>query len=80
MLDLASCDVTVSLARRALRLGTYTSFAALQEELKIQHDVRLSDSTLNLLMQAAGGTAERDRQEIIDELKTVPIGSIVSKR
>ena len=73
VLDLASCDVTVSLARRALRLGTYTSFAALQEELKIQHDVRLSDSTLNLLMQAAGGTAERDRQEVIDKLKTVPI-------
>ncbi len=74
VLDLPSGDVTVGLARRSLRLATYTSFAALQEELEIQHGVRLSDSTLNLLMQAAGGTAERDRQEVIDELRSIPRG------
>jgi hypothetical protein len=50
------------------------SFAALQEELKIQHDVRLSNSTLNVLMQSAGGTAERDRQVVIDGLQSVSMG------
>ena len=74
VLDLPSGDVTVSLARRALRLATYMSFAALQEELKIQHDVHLSNSTLNVLMQSAGGTAERDRQVVLDELQSVPMG------
>jgi len=64
----------VSLARRALRLGTLTSFAGLQEELLIQHDVRVTDSTLDLLMQTAGGVSERDQQEELDRLKLVPKG------
>jgi hypothetical protein len=73
-LDLPPGDVSVSLARRALRLATYTSFSALAEELVFQHDVRLSHNTLNLLMQSAGGTAERDRQEVLDMLASVPMG------
>lgn len=74
ILDLPGGEVTVSLGKRALRLATYMSFAALQEELQIQHDVRLSDSTLDLLMQAAGGVAEGDRQEEIDQLRSTPMG------
>ena len=74
LLDLPPGEVTVSLARRAMRLGTYMSFAVLQEELKIQHDVRLSNSTLNNLMQAAGGRAEQDRQQAVDQLQSVPMG------
>ena len=73
-LDLPPGDVTVSLARRSLRLATFTSVAALQEELRVQHGVSLSDSTLNLLMQAAGSTAEQDRQDVIDELRSLPMG------
>ena len=76
VLDLPPGDVTASLARRALRLGTYVSFAALQEELAIQHDVRLSDSTLNLLMQAAGSAAEGDRQRVLDRLQSAPMGMV----
>jgi len=74
ILDLPACEVSVSLARRALRLGTLTSFAGLQEELLVQHNVRLTDSTLDLLMQAAGGVAERDRQAEMDRLEKVPMG------
>jgi len=68
ILDLPSGEVTVSLSRRALRLATYTSFDPLQEELWIQHHVRLSDSALNMLMQKAGGVAEQDRQAEIESL------------
>lgn len=74
VLDLPAGDVTVSLARRALRLGTLTSFAGLQEELRVQHDVRLTDSTLNLLMQAVGGVSEKDRQVELDRLISAPAG------
>jgi len=74
ILDLPPGDVTVSLSRRALRLATYTSFAPLQEELWIQHQVRLSDSALDMLMQSAGGVAERDRQSLTDELQSVGLG------
>ena len=74
VLDLPAGEVTVSLARRALRLGTYTSFAGLQEELQVQHDVRLTDSTLDRLMQTAGGVAERDRQAELDRLESAPAG------
>lgn len=62
ILDLPPGGVTVSLARRALRLATYISFEPLQEELWIQHRVRLSGSALDMLMQTAGGVAEQDRQ------------------
>jgi len=55
-------------------LGTYTSFAGLQEELLAQHDVRLTDSTLDLLMQTAGGVSEKDRQAKLDRLETAPAG------
>lgn len=75
ILDLPSGEVTVSLGRRALRLATYTSFATLQEELRIQHAVRLSDSVLDRLMQAAGGVAEQDRQVELDRLSDAPRGS-----
>lgn len=74
ILDLPACEVTVSLGRRALRLATYTSFAALQEELLIQHDVRISDSALDMLMQMAGGVAEQDRQERMDRLASCAPG------
>jgi len=62
----------VSLSRRALRLATYTSFGPLQEELRIQHEVRLSDSALDMLMQSAGGVAEQDHQAEIKRLSSEP--------
>lgn len=74
-LDLPSGDVTVSLATRSLRLGTYMSFAALQEELRVQHDVWLSRSTLDRLMQKVGGVSEQDRQQHTDDLKAAPMGT-----
>lgn len=74
ILDLPPGEVTVSLSRRALRLATYTSFAPLQEELWVQHQVRLSDSALDMLMQTAGGVAESDRQAATDELAEVSRG------
>lgn len=74
ILDLPACEVSVSLARRALRLGTFTSFAGLQEELLVQHGVRLTDSTLDRLMQTAGGVAEQDRQTEMKRLESAPMG------
>lgn len=68
ILDLPPGEVTVSLSRRALRLATYTSFGPLQEELWIQHEVRLSDSALDMLMQSAGGVAVQDQQAEIERL------------
>jgi hypothetical protein len=73
-LDLPGGEVTVSLARRALRLSTALSFEELQEELVAQHDVRLTDSTLDNLMQKTGGVAESDRQRELDELAAAPKG------
>jgi len=70
VLDLPPGEVTVSLSRRALRLATYTSFGPLQEELWIQHEVRLSDSALDMLMQSAGGVAEQDHQAEIERLSS----------
>ena len=74
VLDLPSGETTPSLAKRALRLGTRMSFADLQEELLAQHDVRLTDSTLDTLMQKAGGVAEADRQAELDALAALPRG------
>jgi len=74
ILDLPGCGVTVSLSRRALRLATFTSFGPLQEELWIHHGVRLSDSTLDMLMQEAGGVAEQDRQAEITQLSSASAG------
>ena len=74
VLDLPGGEVTVSLARRGLRLGTTMSFAELQEELLVQHDVRLTDSTLDALMQSAGGVGQADRQKELEELAQSPRG------
>jgi hypothetical protein len=75
LLDLPLGDVTVSLSRRALRLATYMSFTALQEELRIQHNVWLSQSTLDRLMQTVGGVADRDRRTVTERLRAAPVGS-----
>jgi hypothetical protein len=74
LLDLPSGEATVSLAKRALRLGTRLAFAELQEEMLEQHDVRLTDSTLDTLMQKVGGVAEADRQKELDALAAMPRG------
>ena len=74
VLDLPKGEVTVSLARRALRLSTCMSFAELQDELVAQHDVRLTDSTLDSLMQATGGVAVADRERELDALAAAPRG------
>jgi hypothetical protein len=50
------------------------SFASLAEELLEQHDVRMTDTTLDTLMQTAGGVAEADRQAQLDELAALPPG------
>ena len=67
-LDLPDGGVTVGLARRSLRLSLKLSFEELQEELVEQHDVRLTDSTLDELMNKVGAVAEADRQEALEEL------------
>lgn len=74
VLDLPAGEATVSLARRAMRMATKMGFAELQEELLAQHDVRLTDSTLNDLMQKVGGVAEADRQAELDALAAAPRG------
>ena len=74
LLDLPAGEITVSLAKRALRLSTMMSFTELQEELLAQHDVRVTDSTLDGLMQKVGGVAEADRQAALDQLTMLPRG------
>jgi hypothetical protein len=74
VLDLPGGEVTVSLARRAMHLATKMSFAELQEELRVQHEVRLTDSTLDTVMQAVGGMAEADRQKALDGLSAASRG------
>lgn len=74
VLDLPPHEVTVSLGRRALRLATHMSFATVQEELRYQHEVRLSDTVLDRLMQTAGGVAERDRATAAAALAALPLG------
>ncbi len=74
VLDLPPGEVTVSLGRRSLRLATHMGFSDLQEELLYQHDVRLSDTVLNRLMQQVGGVAEHDRKEIVEALRPLPEG------
>ncbi len=74
VLDLPPGEVTVSVARRALRLATHMGFSDLQEELFYQHDVRLSDTVLNRLMQQVGGVAEQDRKEVVNALRALPEG------
>lgn len=74
VLDLPSGEVTVSLARRALRLSTHMSFSELQAELFYQHEVRLSDTILNRLMQQVGGVAAQDQQAVVAVLQALPEG------
>ena len=74
MLDLPPGEVTVSLAKRGLRLATHMSFCELQEELFYQHDVQLSDTVLNRLVQRAGGVAEQDHQAATEALSGLPEG------
>ena len=76
VLDLPPHEVTVSLGRRALRLATHMSFETLQEELWYQHEVRLSDTVLDRLMQAAGGVAEQDRATSAATLAGLPVGVV----
>jgi len=49
-------------------------FSDLQEELFYQHDVRLSDTVLNRLMQQVGGVAEQDRKRVVEGLQALPEG------
>jgi hypothetical protein len=73
-LDLPAGEVTVSVARRAMRMATKMGFEELADELLAQHDVRLTDSTLNDLMQKVGGVAEADRQAELNALSAAPRG------
>ena len=74
LLDLPAGALTVSLAQRALRLSTKLGFAELQEELQAQHDVAVSDTTLDGLMNQAGAVACGDRREALETLAALPVG------
>ena len=62
----------MNLAKRALHLATYTGAWELQRELVYRHDVALSDTVLNRLMQRAGGVAEQDREAATEALSELP--------
>ena len=64
----------MSLGKRALRLGTHMGFADLQQELVYQHDVCLSDTVLDRLMQRVGGLADQDQQHAVETLRALPEG------
>ncbi len=72
ILDLPPGEMTVSLSRRALRLATFMTFESLQEELRYQHEVRVSGNALDMLLRTAGSIAEKDRQGEIDALTSAP--------
>jgi hypothetical protein len=74
VLALPAGQLTASLARRALRLATMMGFAELQEELKEQHDVHVTDMTLDALAQAVGSLAHGERQARVEELAQLPVG------
>lgn len=74
LLELPAGEVSVSLARRALRLGCCMSFEELQKELYEQHAVRLTDSTLDSLMQRVGGVAVADRKKNLEALEAATRG------
>ena len=74
LLDLPVGALTVSLAQRALRLSTKLGFAELQAELAAQHDVAVSDTTLDVLMNQVGAVACADRQATLAALAAVPVG------
>jgi hypothetical protein len=73
-LALPAGQLTACLARRALRLGTMMGFAELQEELKEQHDVRVTDMTLDALARAVGSLAHGDRQAQVDQVEKLSVG------
>jgi len=73
-LDLPCVEMTPSLARRAARLSTRMSFGELEEELREQHDARVTDSTLDSLMNHVGQVAEREHQRKLDHLESLPVG------
>lgn len=73
-LDLPGGDMTVSLARRVLRLGTHLSFDTLKQEVEYQHGVKLSGTMLNELARAVGGVADADRRERAVALAALPQG------
>ena len=50
------------------------SFSTLQEELYYQHEVRLTDTVWDRLMQSVGQVAEGDQQAAVEELKLLPEG------
>jgi len=74
VLDLPPSETTVSLSKRALRLASHMSFAELQEELRYQHEVQLSDTVLDVLMQAVGGVGQQDQQAARETLEALPEG------
>jgi len=74
LLALPAGQTTPSLANRALQLGTHMSFLHLQKQLLKQHNVRLTDSTLDSVMQKVGGVAHADLQAQLDVLEALPRG------
>jgi hypothetical protein len=76
VLDLPPHEVTVSVARRALRLSTHMSFQTVQEELAYQHEVRLCDAVLDRVMQSAGQVAEQDRHGEAEALRSLAEGVV----
>ena len=74
VLDLPPGEVTAYLGKRALRLATHMGFSELQDELYYQHEVNLSDSVLNRLMQRVGRVADQDRQAVVEALRALPEG------
>ena len=73
-LKLPPGNLTPSLAQRAARLATHMSFATASEELQAQHGLRISDSTLDVLVQNVGGVADADRQQKLDQLAAAAAG------
>ena len=78
--DLPPHEVTVSVARRALRLSTHMSFETVQKELVYQHDVRLCDAVLDRVMQTAGQVAEQDRHQEAEAPKLISQGIVREER
>lgn len=57
-----------------LRLGTHLGFDDLSREIEYQHDVKLSGTMLNELMQLVGGVADADRRQRAEALAALPQG------
>jgi hypothetical protein len=74
LLALPAGLVTPSLANRSMQLSTHMGFADLEEQLLSQHNVRLTDTTLDALMRKVGGVAEADWQAQVQMLEALPRG------